>query len=61
MADDSGLRLMLSAALPSSLPPGFAGKGASDRDKVNLLLSNFAACHGKNGPARFRCVHRYRL
>ena len=56
MADDSGLEVDALGGAPGPLSARFAGKGASDRDKVNLLLSRLRGVPWEERTARFRCV-----
>jgi len=56
MADDSGLEVDALGGAPGPLSARFAGKGASDRDKVNLLLSRLQGVPWEERSARFRCV-----
>jgi len=56
MADDSGLEVDALGGAPGPLSARFAGKGASDRDKVNLLLSKLRGVPWEERSARFRCV-----
>ncbi len=56
MADDSGLEVDALGGAPGPRSARFAGKGASDRDKVNLLLSKLRGVPWEERSARFRCV-----
>jgi len=56
MADDSGLEVDALGGAPGPLSARFGGKGASDRDKVNLLLSKLRGVPWEERSARFRCV-----
>ena len=56
LADDSGLEVDALGGAPGPLSARFAGKGASDRDKVNLLLSKLRRVPWEERSARFRCV-----
>ena len=56
LADDSGLEVDALGGAPGPLSARFAGKGASDRDKVNLLLSKLRGVPWEERSARFRCV-----
>jgi XTP/dITP diphosphohydrolase len=56
MADDSGLEVDALGGAPGPLSARFGGKGASDRDKVNLLLSRLRGVPWEERTARFRCV-----
>jgi XTP/dITP diphosphohydrolase len=56
MADDSGLEVDALGGAPGPLSARFGGRGASDRDKVNLLLSKLRGVPWEERSARFRCV-----
>jgi XTP/dITP diphosphohydrolase len=56
MADDSGLEVDALGGAPGPLSARFGGEGASDRDKVNLLLSRLQGVPWEKRSARFRCV-----
>ena len=56
MADDSGLEVDALGGAPGPLSARFGGKGASDTDKVNLLLSRLRGVPWEKRSARFRCV-----
>jgi XTP/dITP diphosphohydrolase len=56
MADDSGLEVDALGGAPGPLSARFGGEGASDRDKVNLLLSRLRGVPWEKRSARFRCV-----
>ena len=56
MADDSGLEVDALGGAPGPLSARFGGKGASDRDKVDLLLSRLRGVPWEKRSARFRCV-----
>jgi len=56
MADDSGLEVDALGGAPGPLSARFGGKGASDRDKVDLLLSKLRGVPWEERTARFRCV-----
>jgi XTP/dITP diphosphohydrolase len=56
LADDSGLEVDALGGAPGPLSARFGGKGASDRDKVNLLLSRLRGVPWEKRSARFRCV-----
>ena len=56
IADDSGLEVDALGGAPGPLSARFGGKGASDRDKVKLLLSRLRAVPWEERSARFRCV-----
>lgn len=56
MADDSGLEVDALGGAPGPLSARFGGEGASDADKVNLLLSKLRGVLLEGRSARFRCV-----
>ena len=56
MADDSGLEVDALGGAPGPLSARFGGKGASDKDKVDLLLSRLRGVPWEERSARFRCV-----
>ncbi len=56
MADDSGLEVDALGGAPGPLSARFGGEGASDADKVNLLLSRLRGVPPDARSARFRCV-----
>jgi XTP/dITP diphosphohydrolase len=56
IADDSGLEVDALSGAPGPLSARFGGKGASDRDKVDLLLSRLRGVPWEKRSARFRCV-----
>ena len=56
MADDSGLEVDALGGAPGPLSARFGGKGASDRDKVDLLLSKLRGVPWEERTARFRCL-----
>lgn len=56
IADDSGLEVDALGGAPGPLSARFGGEGASDRDKVNLLLSRLRSVPWEERSARFRCV-----
>jgi XTP/dITP diphosphohydrolase len=56
IADDSGLEVDALGGAPGPLSARFGGKGASDTDKVNLLLSRLRGVPWEERSARFRCV-----
>jgi XTP/dITP diphosphohydrolase len=56
IADDSGLEVDALGGAPGPLSARFGGKGASDRDKVDLLLSRLRGVPWEKRSARFRCV-----
>lgn len=56
LADDSGLEVDALGGAPGSLSHRFAGEGASDADRVNLLLLKLKDVPDKQRTAQFRCV-----
>jgi XTP/dITP diphosphohydrolase len=56
LADDSGLEVDALGGEPGSLSHRFAGEGASDADRINLLLSKLKDVPEKDRTAQFRCV-----
>ena len=56
LADDSGLEVDALGGEPGPLSARYAGEGASDRDRVNYLLSRLKGVPGEKRSARFRCV-----
>jgi len=56
LADDSGLEVDALGGEPGRLSARYAGEGASDRDRVNYLLSRLKGVPWQERTARFRCV-----
>jgi XTP/dITP diphosphohydrolase len=56
LADDSGLEVDALGGEPGRLSARYAGEGASDRDRVNYLLSRLRGVPSEKRSARFRCV-----
>lgn len=56
IADDSGLEVDALGGEPGILSARYAGKGASDEDRMTLLLSKLADVPWERRQARFRCV-----
>ncbi len=56
LADDSGLEVDALGGEPGRLSARYAGEGASDRDRVNYLLSRLKGVPWSSRSARFRCV-----
>jgi len=56
LADDSGLEVDALGGEPGRLSARYAGEGASDRDRVNYLLSRLGNVPWQKRSARFRCV-----
>jgi XTP/dITP diphosphohydrolase len=56
LADDSGLEVDALGGEPGRLSARYAGEGASDRDRVEYLLSRLEDVPEGKRSARFRCV-----
>ncbi len=56
LADDSGLEVDALGGEPGRLSARYAGEGASDRDRVNYLLSRLKGVPWQKRSARFRCI-----
>jgi len=56
LADDSGLEVDALNGEPGQLTARYAGEGASDRDRINYLLSRMKDVPWEKRSARFRCV-----
>ncbi len=56
LADDSGLEVGALGGEPGRLSARYAGEGASDRDRVNYLLSRLKNVPWEKRSACFRCV-----
>ncbi len=56
LADDSGLEVDALGGEPGRLSARYAGVGASDRDRVNYLLSRLRDVPWEKRSAHFRCV-----
>jgi len=56
LADDSGLEVDALGGEPGRLSARYAGEGASDKDRVNYLLSRLRDVPWEERSARFRCV-----
>jgi len=56
LADDSGLEVDVLGGEPGRLSARYAGEGASDRDRVNYLLSRLKDVPEGKRSACFRCV-----
>ncbi|MDO8687727.1 MAG: non-canonical purine NTP pyrophosphatase, partial [Dehalococcoidales bacterium] len=56
LADDSGLEVDALGGEPGRLSARYAGEGASDRDRVNYLLSRLKDVPWPERTAFFRCV-----
>jgi XTP/dITP diphosphohydrolase len=56
LADDSGLEVAALAGVPGVHSSRYAGPNASDRQRIDFLLSKLKAVPMKNRKAHFRCV-----
>ena len=56
LADDSGLEVDALGGEPGIFSARFAGEGASDKDRVDYLLSRLRDVPQEKRSARFRCV-----
>ena len=56
VADDSGLEVDALEGGPGPLSARYAGEGASDRERIMLLLSRLQGVPWEKRLARFRCV-----
>ena len=56
LADDSGLEVDALGGEPGHLSARYAGENASDRDRVDFLLSRLKDMPREKRMARFRCV-----
>jgi len=56
LADDSGLEVDALGGEPGRLSARYAGEGASDRDRINYLLTRLESVPEEKRSARFRCV-----
>ncbi len=56
LADDSGLEVDALGGEPGRLSARYAGQGASDKDRVNYLLSRLKGVPWQERSARFRCI-----
>ena len=56
LADDSGLEVDALDGAPGVLSARYAGAGASDRDRIDLLLEQLSACAPDKRAARFMSV-----
>ena len=56
LADDSGLEVDALGGKPGPLSARYAGEGASDKERVDYLLSQLKSVPWEKRSARFRCV-----
>jgi len=56
LADDSGLEVDVLGGEPGALSARYAGEGASDRGRIEYLLSRLEGIPWEARAARFRCV-----
>lgn len=56
LADDSGLEVDALNGEPGKMSARYAGEGASDKDRINYLLSRMKDVPWEKRTARFRCV-----
>ena len=56
LADDSGLEVAALAGGPGVWSKRYAGSGASDEERIGLLLSELSRSQGRERQARFICV-----
>ena len=56
LSDDSGLEVDALGGEPGRLSARYAGESASDRDRVNYLLSRLKGVPWPKRSARFRCI-----
>jgi XTP/dITP diphosphohydrolase len=56
LADDSGLEIDALNGEPGIRSSRYAGEGASDRDRINLVLNKLTGVPWEKRTARFRCV-----
>ena len=56
LADDSGLEVDALGGEPGRLSARYAGEGASDRKRIDYLLSRLKGVSWEKRSARFRCV-----
>ncbi len=56
LADDSGLEVDDLGGAPGPLSARYAGAGASDKDRIDFLLSRLKDIPARERSARFRCV-----
>jgi len=56
LADDSGLEVDALGGEPGHLSARYAGEGASDKDRIDYLLSRLEGVPWEKRSARFRCI-----
>ena len=56
LADDSGLEVDALGGAPGSLSARYAGEDASDKERIDLLLSQLKDVSWANRSAHFRCL-----
>ncbi len=56
VADDSGLEVEALGGGPGLFSARYAGEGASDSDRISLLLSELSGTPWERRKARFRCI-----
>jgi len=56
LADDSGLEVDALGGTPGVLSARFAGEGATDAERISILLSNLALVREEKRTGRFVCV-----
>ena len=56
LADDSGLEVDALGGEPGPLSARYAGEGASDRERIDYLLTKLRGVPWEKRSARFRCV-----
>ncbi len=56
LADDSGLEIEALGGEPGPLSARYAGGGASDKERIELILAKLADIPWRRRKARFRCV-----